>query len=127
MWLERNDVSVCLKHPGFDFDVLLTADLAAIYQFWGWRETFAGALHCGQVTLDGSPAPSPAGWAGDRALHCCRTALHTHRLPGRHRGAAQRTPGRDQWTTASTIARNSTLPQCVHWLTCWRTPPAPLE
>jgi DNA-binding HxlR family transcriptional regulator len=68
MWLvlERNDVSVCLKHPGFDFDVLLTADLAALYQVWGRRATFAGALRCGQVTLDGSPTLARAfpGWLG---------------------------------------------------------------
>ena len=68
MWLvlEPDDVSVCLQHPGFDIDLLLTADLAALYRVWGRRETFAGALRCGQVTLDGPPALARAfpGWLG---------------------------------------------------------------
>jgi DNA-binding HxlR family transcriptional regulator len=68
MWLvlERHDVSVCLTHPGFDVDLLLTADLAALYRVWGRRETFAGALRCGLVQLDGTPSLTRAfpGWIG---------------------------------------------------------------
>jgi DNA-binding HxlR family transcriptional regulator len=66
MWLvvERDDVSVCLQHPGFDVDLLLTADLATLYRVWGRRETFAGALRCGLVALDGPPTLARAfpGW-----------------------------------------------------------------
>jgi hypothetical protein len=64
--LERNDVSVCLKHPGFHFDVLLTADLAALYQVWGRRETFAGPCAAARIRWTGRPrlpAPLP-GWLG---------------------------------------------------------------
>ena len=72
MWLvlERADVSVCLQHPGFDVDLLLTADLAALYRVWGRRETLAGAMRCGLVTLDGPPALARAfpGWLGWRPV-----------------------------------------------------------
>jgi DNA-binding HxlR family transcriptional regulator len=66
MWLvlERDDVSVCLQHPGFEIDLLLTADLAALYRVWGRRDTFAGVLRCGLVALDGPPTLARAfpGW-----------------------------------------------------------------
>ncbi len=66
MWLvlERDDVSVCLQHPGFDVDLLLTGDLAALYRIWGRRDTLAGAMRRGLVTLDGPPALARAfpGW-----------------------------------------------------------------
>jgi len=68
MWLvlERHDVSVCLTHPGFDVDLLLTADLATLYRVWGRRETFAGALRSGLVSLDGPPGlvRGFSGWLG---------------------------------------------------------------
>ena len=68
MWLvlERHDVSVCLTHPGFDVDLLLTADLATLYRVWGRRETFAGALRSGLVSLDGPTAlvRGFSGWLG---------------------------------------------------------------
>lgn len=69
MWLvlERHDVSVCLTHPGYDVDLLLTGDLATLYRVWGRRETFAGGLRRGLVQLDGPPSltrafPSWIGW-----------------------------------------------------------------
>lgn len=54
--LERSDVSVCLKHPGFETDVLVTADLAVFYQVWLGRMTFAEALHDQRIELDAVPA-----------------------------------------------------------------------
>lgn len=66
LWLvlERADVSVCLTHPGFDVDLLLTADLAALYRVWGRRDTFGGVMRRGLVTLDGIPMLARAfpGW-----------------------------------------------------------------
>lgn len=68
MWLvlDRADVSVCLQHPGFEVDLLLTADLATLYRVWGRRDTLAGAMRRGLVTLDGPPALARAfpGWLG---------------------------------------------------------------
>jgi DNA-binding HxlR family transcriptional regulator len=68
MWLvlDRADVSVCMQHPGFDVDLLLTADLATLYRVWGRRDTFAGAMRRGLVRLDGPPSLARAfsGWLG---------------------------------------------------------------
>jgi DNA-binding HxlR family transcriptional regulator len=51
--LEPSDVSVCLQYPGFDIDLLVTADLAAFYQVWMGRVSFAEALERKWVQLDG--------------------------------------------------------------------------
>jgi DNA-binding HxlR family transcriptional regulator len=54
--LEPTDVSVCLRHPGFDVDVMVSADILALYRVWLGRATLAEALHRKQVRLEGSPA-----------------------------------------------------------------------
>lgn len=51
-----DDVSVCLKHPGYDIDVLVTADIMAFYRVWLGRATLSEALQRNQVRLDGAPA-----------------------------------------------------------------------
>lgn len=55
-WLvmEPTDVSLCVQHPGFDIDLLVTADIAALYRAWFGRLTFAEALRAGLVELDGT-------------------------------------------------------------------------
>jgi hypothetical protein len=57
-WLviEPNYVSVGLKHPGHDVDVLVTADIMAFYRVWLGRSTLAEAVRRSQVRLDGAPA-----------------------------------------------------------------------
>jgi DNA-binding HxlR family transcriptional regulator len=57
-WLliEPTDVSVCLKHPGFEIDLLVTADIMAFYRVWLGRSTLTEALRRKQVHLDGTPA-----------------------------------------------------------------------
>src|SRR4051794_34918162 len=57
-WLriERKDVSVCLKHPGIEVDVILTADIMRFYQVWLGRLSLVDAVRKGQVRLDGAPA-----------------------------------------------------------------------
>jgi DNA-binding HxlR family transcriptional regulator len=57
-WLliERTDVSVCLKHPGFDIDVIVSADIMAFYRVWLGRERLSEALRRQQIRLDGMPA-----------------------------------------------------------------------
>jgi DNA-binding HxlR family transcriptional regulator len=56
-WLliEPTDASVCLKNPGFDIDLIVTADIAAFYRVWLGRSTLAEAVRTGQVHLDGTP------------------------------------------------------------------------
>lgn len=58
--LTREDVSVCLTNPGFDLDVLVTADLAAFFQIWMGRLSFDDALSDGLVEVDAIPALAEA-------------------------------------------------------------------
>jgi hypothetical protein len=57
-WLviDPTDVSVCLKHPGFDVDVVVTADIMAFYRIWLGHSTLSDAVRRKQVQLDGTPA-----------------------------------------------------------------------
>jgi DNA-binding HxlR family transcriptional regulator len=57
-WLliQPTDVSVCLKHPGFDIDLIVTADIMAFYRVWLGRSPLSEALRRKLVTLDGTPA-----------------------------------------------------------------------
>jgi hypothetical protein len=57
-WLliEPADVSVCVKHRGFDIDVIVSADILAFYRVWLGRLTLSEALRKGQVQLNGTPA-----------------------------------------------------------------------
>ncbi len=58
LWLvlEPVDVSVCRDDPGFDTDLLVTADIAAFYHVWSGRITLAEAMDQGLVEIDGPPA-----------------------------------------------------------------------
>ena len=61
-WLvvESKDVSVCLRHPGFEVDVIVTADIRAFYRVWLGRCAWSEVLHAGQVQLEGAPADTRA-------------------------------------------------------------------
>ncbi len=54
--LKPDDISICLKPPGFDSDVVVTADLAALYQVWLGRIPLGEALRDQRIELDGMPA-----------------------------------------------------------------------
>ena len=58
LWLllERTDISVCLQHPGFETDLLVSADLNAFERVWFGRLTFAEAIRQGLIELDGPTA-----------------------------------------------------------------------
>ena len=45
-----------LKHPGFDVDVIVTADLLEFYRVWLGHSTLSDALHKEKVHLGGTPA-----------------------------------------------------------------------
>jgi len=53
--LERTDISVCPTDPGFDTDLVVTADIAALYRVWLGRASLADALKEGSVEIDGPP------------------------------------------------------------------------
>jgi DNA-binding HxlR family transcriptional regulator len=87
-WLviDPGDVSVCLKHPGFDVDVILTADIVLFYQVWLGRLSLAEAVRKNHVRLDGAPADvrafptwftlSPMAQTVRTAISDRRTASH---------------------------------------------------
>jgi hypothetical protein len=65
-WLlmTKGDTSVCLTDPGFDLDVLVTADLSAFFQIWLGRLSLTDARLDGRVQIDATPALARAfpGW-----------------------------------------------------------------
>jgi DNA-binding MarR family transcriptional regulator len=53
--LKPEDVSLCVKHPGFEIDVLVIAELSAFYQVWLGRITFDQAVREQRVEVDALP------------------------------------------------------------------------
>ncbi|MGY4432893.1 DNA-binding HxlR family transcriptional regulator [Bradyrhizobium sp. F1.13.1] len=92
-WLliQRADVSVCLKNPGFDIDVAVSTDIVAFYRVWLGRVSFSEALRRQQVRLEGTPgdvrafsrwfAWSPMADTVRAALADRRTASFNERHP----------------------------------------------
>ena len=54
--LAPTEASLCFQHPGFDIDLLLTADAATLYDIWLGRTTMGDALRAGTFYLDGAPS-----------------------------------------------------------------------
>jgi len=79
-WLliERGDVSVCLKHPGFDVDVIVAADIKIFYEVWLGRLSLLDAVRKDLVRLDGAPADIrafPSWFAGSPMAETVRASL----------------------------------------------------
>jgi hypothetical protein len=55
LWLvlEPREVSVCLKPPGFDSDLILRADLSLLYRVWLGRVDYDFAVRRGEIVVDG--------------------------------------------------------------------------
>jgi DNA-binding HxlR family transcriptional regulator len=53
--LTREDVSVCLTDPGFELNVLVTADLSTFLQIWLGRVSYDEAVRDGRVEVDAGP------------------------------------------------------------------------
>lgn len=53
--LTPRDVSVCLQHPRYHVDVVVTADLASYFQVWLGRLSYADAVSVGRVTVEALP------------------------------------------------------------------------
>jgi DNA-binding HxlR family transcriptional regulator len=58
LWLilERTEVSVCLKPPGFDSDLTVRADVSVLYRVWLGRVDYHAAVRLGQIVVEGPPA-----------------------------------------------------------------------
>ena len=87
-WLliEPAEASICLKHPGFDVDVIVTADIKALYQVWLGRVLLEDALRARQVRLDGMPSDIqdfPRWFGQSRMAATVRAAMGTPSRGGR--------------------------------------------
>jgi hypothetical protein len=62
--LERRDVDVCLKDPGFEIDLYVNADLVALTKAWMGDVRLADAMRSGLVRVEGPAALVRAfpGW-----------------------------------------------------------------
>ena len=58
--LERTQAELCIKDPGFEVDLCVEADLAAMAKVWLGDITFEHALRSGKVQLTGSRALAQA-------------------------------------------------------------------
>jgi DNA-binding HxlR family transcriptional regulator len=54
--LERSDVDVCLTDPGFEVDLYIDADIAAMVEVWLGDTTFADAVRARTIIISGSPS-----------------------------------------------------------------------
>jgi DNA-binding HxlR family transcriptional regulator len=54
-WLvaDRHEASVCRTDPGFEIDLLVTADTLALHQVWTGRRSLADAMRAEQVQVEG--------------------------------------------------------------------------
>jgi DNA-binding HxlR family transcriptional regulator len=91
-WLviEPPDASICLQDPGFEVDLIVTADIAAFYRVWLGRMTLGQALRAGQIRIDGTPADLrafPRWFSWSPMAERVRAAARDLRSPG---GSAQR-------------------------------------
>ena len=58
LWLVLGpgDVSACLKPPGFDADLIVRAEVSALYRVWAGLIDYPTAVRRGEVALQGPPA-----------------------------------------------------------------------
>ena len=56
MILERRGVDLCLTDPGFEIDIYLDADIAAMAKVWLGDVSFADAVRAKKIRLNGPPA-----------------------------------------------------------------------
>lgn len=54
--LDPAEVSVCLKPPGFDPDLIVHADLALFFRVWVGVRAYEDAVRAGDIVVDGRPA-----------------------------------------------------------------------
>jgi len=55
LWLilSQREVSVCLKPPGFDADLILRADVSLLYRVWVGHIDYHAAVRRGEIVVDG--------------------------------------------------------------------------
>ena len=76
--LTPRDVSVCLTYPGYETDVLVTAELSVFFQVWLGRISYRQALDMDAVRVDAIPALAgafPTWFAWSLAAPAVRAAV----------------------------------------------------
>jgi DNA-binding HxlR family transcriptional regulator len=76
--LRPEDVSLCLQHPAYDVDVLVRADLSALYQVWVGRITWGQALYDQRIVVEATPSITrdfPTWFALSPVAGAIRTAM----------------------------------------------------
>lgn len=65
--LERDGASLCRRHPGFESDLMVEADVATLYRVYMGRLALQEAIGRGEVRVDGPPRLVRAmpGWFGE--------------------------------------------------------------
>jgi DNA-binding HxlR family transcriptional regulator len=58
LWLvlEPREISVCLKPPGFDPDLIVRAELSCFYRVWLGQIDYDAALRSGGIAIEGRPS-----------------------------------------------------------------------
>ncbi len=82
--LSRADVTLCLTHPGFDIDVLVTADLATLFKVWLGRLDYEEAIDDRSMRVEGIPRlirAFPRWFAWSPAAPAVRAARRASNAP----------------------------------------------
>jgi DNA-binding HxlR family transcriptional regulator len=56
MVLDRGEASVCLQHPGFDPDLVVTTTTPTLAEVFSGLDTWSNALATGTIQIDGPPS-----------------------------------------------------------------------
>jgi len=82
--LTRTDVSLCLQYPGYEVDVVVTADLSTFFQVWlGWM-SYSDALRTKRIEVEALPALArdfPKWFAWSPAFETVRAERSAGRRP----------------------------------------------
>src|SRR5690606_24281520 len=54
--LDRGEASVCVQHPGFDPDVVITTTTVALAEVFSGHARWADAIRAGRIDVQGAPS-----------------------------------------------------------------------
>jgi DNA-binding HxlR family transcriptional regulator len=60
MVLDRGEASVCIQHPGFDSDLVVSMPTPCLSEVFGGSTTWAAAVSSGSIRVDGPPGLAKA-------------------------------------------------------------------
>ena len=82
LMLTMEDVTICLTDPGYEINVIVTADLAVFFKLWGGRISYQEAIDDYNVRVEGIPSlvrafPNWFGWSASVATTNVAQMLNT--------------------------------------------------